>query len=159
MHCRRIFDTDMQKSQRHEIIRRIIAATKLRSQDELASLLRKNGFCVTQASVSRDLDELGIVKIKGAYRLPEDTAPSGTIAPLKYEIAGENLVVLRLPPGMASAAAVVIDAARIDEVVGTIAGDDTIFVAVKGAGCQKKAMRRISELFAGRSHATESNGK
>lgn len=148
MHLNRIFDIDMQKSKRHEIILRIISATKLRSQDELARLLRKNGFNVTQASVSRDLDELGVVKIKGYYALPHDAASSGTIAPLKYDVSGENLVVLRLPPGMASAAAVIIDAAGIDEVVGTIAGDDTIFVAVRDAGGQKRAIRRISELFA-----------
>lgn len=148
MHYRCIVIAIMQKSQRHEIILRIISATKLRSQDELASLLRKNGFNVTQASVSRDLDQLGIVKVKGFYTIPQNEFTAGTPAPLSVETAGENLIILKLTPGMASAAAVVIDGAGIQEVVGTIAGDDTIFVAVKDATGQKQAIRHILELFA-----------
>lgn len=137
----------MQKSQRQQIILRIISATKLRSQDELARLLRKNGFNVTQASVSRDLDDLGIIKVKGYYTLPKNAAATDGLSPLRLDVSGDNLIVIRLAPGMASAAAVVIDGAAIDDVVGTIAGDDTIFVAVKDAASQKRTMRRIMELF------------
>jgi transcriptional regulator of arginine metabolism len=137
----------MQKDKRQEALLKLIGQNRVSRQDQLAELLEKNGFSVTQSSVSRDLVELGIVKVGGVYSVPR---PSGTLTQIglkSLECSGENLVVARCESGLASACAVRIDAANIVEVVGTIAGDDTIFIAVRDAKAQKSALRRIRELF------------
>jgi len=139
----------MRKTERQEIILNLISARSVASQQELASILRKNGFAVTQASVSRDLEEMGIVKSNGVYHPPERPATSTIFGIQSLVTAGECMVVVKCLAGLASAAAVRIDAARIDEIVGTIAGDDTIFVAVKDLRAQRTAMRKIWEIFEG----------
>jgi len=139
----------MRKSERQEIILNLISARSVSSQQELAKILRKNGFTVTQASISRDLDDLGVIKSDGLYVLPKRPEGSGIFGVLEIETAGESLVIVRCLSGLASAAAVRIDAARIEEIVGTIAGDDTIFVAVKGLDSQRTAVRKIWEIFEG----------
>ncbi len=138
----------MQKADRHKAILSLITGTTIHRQEELAGLLHEQGFDVTQASVSRDLDELGVVKIKGRYAQPattDDVSPFGISA---IEPAGDNLIVVRCASGLASAAAVRIDGERVDEIAGTIAGDDTIFIAVSGSGTQKTVIRKLRTLFA-----------
>ena len=139
----------MRKSERLEIILNLISARSVASQQELASILRKNGFPVTQASVSRDLDELGVVKSNGSYHLPQRPATSTIFGVQSLVTAGDSMVVVKCLSGLASAAAVRIDSAKIDEIVGTIAGDDTIFIAVKDQRSQRTAMRKIWEIFEG----------
>lgn len=137
----------MQKEQRQTTILKLITANQISRQEELAAILEKKGFSVTQSSVSRDLLELGIVKVGGFYALPQK-AKSETVFGLKsLEIAGENLVVAKTDAGLASACAVRIDAAAIEEIVGTIAGDDTIFIAVRGQKEQKAVLKKVWELF------------
>lgn len=139
----------MHKSERQSAILSIINASKISRQDELVQVLQTNGINVTQASVSRDLDELGIVKANGAYVQPERSLVGYGLGLFSLETSGDNLVVAKCQSGLASATAVRIDAAKIDEIVGTIAGDDTIFIAVKDEHGQKAAIKKIWELFEG----------
>jgi transcriptional regulator of arginine metabolism len=127
----------------------ILSSAPVRSQSELAALLADEGIDVTQATLSRDLEELGAVKLRGAdggvgvYMVPEDGSPvrgvSGGTARLSRLLsellvstdASANLAVLRTPPGGADYLASAIDRAALPYVVGTIAGDDTLFVAAR----------------------------
>ncbi|WP_370328601.1 arginine repressor [Candidatus Mycobacterium methanotrophicum] len=126
-----------------------LSSAQVRSQSELAGLLAADGIEVTQATLSRDLEELGAVKLRGAdggvgiYVVPEDGSPlrgvsggTGRLSRLVSELlvstdASGNLAVLRTPPGAADYLASAIDRAALPYVVGTIAGDDTIFVAAR----------------------------
>jgi transcriptional regulator of arginine metabolism len=135
------------KEQRQTAILKFINARQIGKQDELTALLEKKGFNVTQSSVSRDLDELGIIKINGFYALPQKPKSAVAFGLLNLLTAGDNLVVARCEAGLASAVAVRIDNAHISEIVGTIAGDDTIFIAVKDAAQQKTTIKKIWEIF------------
>lgn len=137
----------MRKSARQNEIAAMIEAEDLTRQDEIVERLSTVGFSVTQASVSRDLDELGIVKVKSVYRIPDRTKTSRIFDLISLKDAGPNLLVARCASGLASAAAVRIDAARIEEIVGTIAGDDTIFIAIGGTNERRSAIKKIWELF------------
>ncbi|NOT48682.1 MAG: arginine repressor [Acidobacteria bacterium] len=137
----------MQKVQRQQTLLNLISAERIESQAELAKRLRSRDFDVTQASISRDLEELGVVKASGVYTLPQKPAGSTMFGITSVEVSGENLIVAKCDSGLASAVAVKIDAARITEIVGTIAGDDTIFIAVRNAKDQRLAIRKIWEAF------------
>ncbi|MGV0625410.1 arginine repressor [Mycolicibacter minnesotensis] len=129
-------------------IAEVLSCASVRSQTELASILAADGIEVTQATLSRDLEELGAVKLRGpdggagGYVIPEDGSPLRTsggtdrLGRLLGELlvstdATGNLAVLRTPPGAADYLASAIDRAALPYVVGTIAGDDTIFVAAR----------------------------
>ncbi len=137
----------MQKEQRQTAILKLITGKQIAKQEELADLLEKKGFNVTQSSVSRDLDELGIIKLNGFYALPNKPRNAIAFGLLALETAGENLIVAKCESGLASAIAVKIDGANLSEIVGTIAGDDTIFIAVKNKDDQKTVIKRIWEIF------------
>lgn len=137
----------MQKDKRQGTLLKLISENRVSRQDELAALLVQSGFSVTQSSVSRDLVELGIVKSGGVYTVPQPTGQQTAFGLKSLQIAGENLVVAKCDAGLASACAVRIDAAGLDEVAGTVAGDDTVFIAVRDAKSQKSALKRIWELF------------
>jgi transcriptional regulator of arginine metabolism len=127
----------------------ILSSRPVHSQGELAALLADDGIDVTQATLSRDLEELGAVKLRaadgggGVYVVPEDGSPVRGVAggtDRLSRLLGEllvstdssgNLAVLRTPPGAAHYLASAIDRAALAEVVGTIAGDDTIFVVAR----------------------------
>lgn len=127
----------------------LVSSMAIRSQTELAKLLAAEGIEATQATLSRDLDELGAVKLRGAdggapiYVIPEDGSPvrgvqGGTsrlvrlLGELLVSADGSaNLMVLRTPPGAAQFLASAIDRAALHEVVGTIAGDDTVLVIAR----------------------------
>lgn len=134
------------------------------SQTELAALLAGEGIEVTQATLSRDLDELGAVKLRGVdggapvYVIPEDGSPvravaGGTarLARVLSELlvsadASANLAVLRTPPGAAHFVASALDRAALTDVVGTIAGDDTILVVAREPGTGEHLAQRIRAL-------------
>ena len=137
----------MQKLDRQNTILNVISVRRIGNQRELVRLLRKNGSNVTQASVSRDLVELGVIKAKGYYSLPEKPKNIFAFGLNALETSGDNLIVARCNAGLASAAAVRIDAAGISEIVGTIAGDDTIFIAVIDVQAQKLAVKLLHVLF------------
>lgn len=142
----------------------ILSSAQVRSQSELAALLAAEGIEVTQATLSRDLEELGAVKLRGAdggvgvYVVPEDGSPvrgvsGGTsrLSRLLSELlvstdSSANLAVLRTPPGAADYLASAIDRAALPYVVGTIAGDDTLFVAAREPMTGAELASAIEEL-------------
>ncbi len=137
----------MQKKQRQNALLSIIGSVSVHGQKELSELLREAGFSVTQASISRDLGELGVVKLNGAYILPQRDDSHSEFGQIVLDRAGDNLIVARCASGLASAITVKIDAADIKGIVGTIAGDDTIFVAVHDAESQNYVTMRIADMF------------
>lgn len=138
----------MEKERRQKHILNLITAHRIGTQQELAARLERTGLAATQSSISRDLEELGIVKERGRYTLPR-LARTGvaTHGLLSVQAAGDCLIVARCESGMASAVAVVIDRATLDEIVGTIAGEDTVFIAVQDRKSQRTAMKNVWELF------------
>jgi transcriptional regulator of arginine metabolism len=145
----------------------LVSQRAVRSQSELAKLLASEGIETTQATLSRDLDELGAVKLRGAdggapvYVIPEDGSPvrgvEGGISRLT-RLLGEllvsadssgNLAVLRTPPGAAHFLASALDRAALHDVVGTIAGDDTIFVVAREPLTGAELAERFTGLAAG----------
>jgi transcriptional regulator of arginine metabolism len=140
----------MHKNERQNEILSIIRSERVTRQDRLVELLQGRGFDVTQASVSRDLVSLGIVKLNGQYTIPGSAKISG-IGTVDIALAGDNLIVVKSESGLASAIAVRIDALGISEIIGTIAGDDTIFIAVENTACQKSALKRLVGAFADKS--------
>lgn len=129
----------MARQQRQRLVRELVTRHVVASQSELVALLAEHGVVATQATVSRDLDELGITKVRGAdgatfYALP---APAGLPQTLRQFVlsvdASGNLAVVRTPPGHAAAVASAIDAADLPGVLATLQGDDTLLVvAVEG---------------------------
>ena len=136
----------MQKETRQQRILSLIHAKRIGTQEELTAHLERAGVAATQSSISRDLVELGVVKHRGHYTLPKSTN-GPTRGLLSLDAAGDVLVVAKCDSGMASAVAVEIDRAAIVEIVGTLAGEDTIFIAVTDRKAQRTAIKKIWELF------------
>jgi transcriptional regulator of arginine metabolism len=155
------------KAARHAKIISILDSRPVRSQAELAAALGDDGFPVTQATLSRDLEELGAVKLRTpdgglpAYVVPQDgsplaartaaDAPPQRLARLLSELlvsadASANLVVLRTPPGAAQFLASAIDRAGLPETLGTIAGDDTILVIARDPSGGDDLARQLQSL-------------
>jgi len=139
---------------RRGMLLKIIREGNIRRQTELVAALRKSGHIATQSSVSRDLRELGVGKMGDRYVLPEAGAvpPKNDFSALKQFVsarltAGTNITVLKTTVGSAQSVAVAIDTARWPEVVGTISGDDTIFIATAGAQAQRKLSERLLAIF------------
>jgi transcriptional regulator of arginine metabolism len=137
----------MQKETRQQRILSLIRAKRIGTQEELTTHLERAGVLATQSSVSRDLVELGIVKHRGHYTLPRSTNGSAARGLLSLDTAGDVLVVAKCDSGMASAVAVEIDRAALPEIVGTLAGEDTIFIAVTDRKAQRTAIKKVWELF------------
>ena len=138
---------------RRAMLTKLIREREVGRQSELVSLLQKQGFIATQSSVSRDLRELGVAKQGDRYVIPDDNHHvSNDFAALKQFVesimtAGTNLTVLKTTIGAAQSVAVAIDTARWPEVIGTISGDDTIFIATRAAREQHKLGERLRALF------------
>jgi transcriptional regulator of arginine metabolism len=119
----------------------IIRAESPSTQTQLRRKLAERGIRVTQATVSRDIEELGIVKTREGYRLPGASNPPPQLQPMLSVVLKEfvrdvkqasNLVIVRTHPGNAHTVAVALDSTQWAEVIGTVAGDDTIFLATTG---------------------------
>jgi transcriptional regulator of arginine metabolism len=136
----------MLKRERQKRILNLIRARPIGTQEVLRAQLERAGVPATQSSVSRDLEELGVVKHHGRYALPHANGDL-TRGLLSLDIAGEALIVARCLPGRASSVAVEIDDAALAEIVGTLAGEDTIFIAVRDQKSQRSATKKILELF------------
>ena len=136
----------MIKRERQKRILNLIRAKRIGTQEELRAELGRSGVPATQSSVSRDLDELGVVKHHGFYALPQANgdAARGLVS---LDVAGDVLVIAKCLPGRASAVAVEIDDAAIAEIVGTLAGEDTIFIATHDQKSQRAVMKKIWEMF------------
>jgi len=144
---------------RREAIRRLIRGRKVATQEDLRSLLAGQGFEVTQATLSRDLARLGARRAPATeggtvYELPLEggaTTPSGLLEALDPLVRGVRdngaLVVVHTTPGAAPAVALALDQARLPEVLGTIAGDDTVFVAPMQAASASRLTRVLQGLL------------
>ena len=135
------------KQQRQRLIRELIGAGDVHTQEEVTARLAARGVAATQATISRDLVELGALRVPVAghglvYALPEglgvarNEAARRRLRLILAEAPGElglaaTIVVFRTAPGLANMVAVALDACRLPEIVGTVAGDDTIFIALR----------------------------
>ena len=137
-----------QHLERREAIRRLLATRTLRTQAELAEALRALGHLVTQSSVSRDLKELRVIKDPDGYRLPEADPGPADISAAEFirgaAPAGPNLVVVHTAIGAAQRVALEVDRHQWPEVVGTLSGDDTIFVATTGRTASRRVLDRLA---------------
>lgn len=148
---------------RREEILRVVRETAVHSQDELLAALRAHGFTVTQPTLSRDLRELGLIKTPNGYISTEtmNIAPVATFTPRatvehRFEQlvqnsvitaeAAMNLVVIKTPVAAAQPLASAIDATAIEHAMGTIGGDDTIFVAFRTPDAAAAFARRVHEI-------------
>ncbi len=137
---------------------RILAVVRLHpvsSQGELSRLLESKGIEAAQSTLSRDIRELGLVKVRGLYHAAGNwnggTAPDNLHRSLQQlvierELSG-NILMVKTAPGNAHALGVVLDGARWPEILGTVAGDDTVFALLRNARMGKKVLRRIEELM------------
>jgi transcriptional regulator of arginine metabolism len=139
---------------RRTAIARILRRGVVHRQSELVSLLKRDGYDVTQSSVSRDLRGLGVLKAGGRYVMPPDeiTRANGDFGTLAQFVrgmhtAGPCLTVLRTTIGAAQSVAVAIDKAEWPEVVGTISGDDTIFIATERESAQSRLVAHLRDAF------------
>jgi transcriptional regulator of arginine metabolism len=159
------------RTARHARIVDLVRHKSVRSQTELAELLGLDGVQVTQATLSRDLEELGAVKVAGVYTIPEDgrpplrpaeQAPHRLVRLLRellnsVDVSG-NLVVLRVPPGAAQFLASALDRSGLPDVVGTIAGDDTILVVAREPATDTGSGARLAEKLTAWSRSTDNEG-
>ncbi len=148
----------MNKTARQEAIRRIIRTQAVSTQEELGQILAREGYDVTQATLSRDLAQLGAMRVS----LPEggtvyglENAPPPASDSWLHELGdmiltvddNELLVVMRTRPGSAPVVAAAIDQARLPELLGTIAGDDTIFVTPVRGKSARTLSGKLKSLF------------
>lgn len=150
------------KARRQQAIAELIRAQAVGSQDELAERLGSLGFAATQATISRDLEQIGALKTRSRgsvrYTVPEwPAAPASAPSRLGVVIRdwvrsidhADNLIVLRTPPGSADLVGVALDDAAYDEIVGTICGDDTIFAACRSAAQARELVQSLRSLMDG----------
>lgn len=143
-----------QQARRREAITAILTSQAVSRQAHLVELLRASGIVATQSSVSRDLRDMGVVKLKSGYALPQQ--PPGT-AQADFEsiagfvrslrVAGPNLTIIATGAGAAQRVALSLDRAAWPELAGTLSGDDTIFVATVDRARQKLLLARLHQVF------------
>jgi len=147
------------RARRQRIIADLLRAEPIGSQEEVTERLSTQGFAVTQATVSRDLEQLGAVKAKRGgmlrYILPDEMGDTGWAAARLGRILAEwvqsietagPLLVLRTPPGSAHIVGLALDQAKLPEIAGTISGDDTLFVALRDGAVPKATADRLRTL-------------
>ena len=146
--------TDRHQTERRNAIVRMLRNKVIRRQEDLVRLLKKEGFAVTQSSVSRDLRDLGVLKASGRYVLPPDEVARANgdfdaLSQFVREIrrAGPCITVVKTTIGAAQSVAVAIDKAQWPEAVGTLSGDDTIFIATINARAQDELVSRLHTVF------------
>ena len=144
------------RRKRHLKILELISTRPIHTQEDLADALAAEGWSVTQSSVSRDIATLRLVKVDGIYQRPA-AASVRTREPdevriaegvLTVDLAGDALVVVHTPPGEANRVGVALDRLSWPEIVGTIAGDDTIFALLRNKVVGRRIYKRIQELTA-----------
>jgi transcriptional regulator of arginine metabolism len=151
---------DVLKRARQQAIGDVVRGQRVHTQQELVAALHEKGYRATQATVSRDISEMGLVKVRregaSVYALPSSEAAaevsgeqrlSGLLRELPVELrASGTLLVIRAVPGTAHAIAAALDRARWPDVLGTIAGDDTLFVACVDPAAVQRLRQRLLRL-------------
>lgn len=148
------------KASRQQLLRELLDERDLRSQRDVLDALADRGVSTTQATVSRDLDEIGAVKVRVAdgslaYRLAVDPGPAAARSQLVDTLdryvtsiaSSANITVLRTPPACASPVASAVDLAELDGVLATTAGDDTVLVVVEDGMTGAEFADRIREML------------
>lgn len=144
------------KHRRQKRLLEIVRADAIKTQSEIVSRLEQEGFSLTQVSVSRDIRELGLVKSGGRYICPDVTSDIPDIDALSKSVSGfleratsvgDNLVVVQTLPGTAHSVGLLLDQLDWPDLAGTIAGDDTIFVAVHNAEAGIKLTQTLRKLM------------
>jgi transcriptional regulator of arginine metabolism len=148
--------TAEQRNERRMAIAKLLRDNAIERQSELVDLLRSEGYVATQSSVSRDLKDMGAVKVKNGYSLPEDNATGNgdslkQVAEFVREIraAGPNLLVVTTATGAAQRVALTLDRISWPEIVGTLSGDDTVFIATSTAAQQRRLRSRLQQGLRG----------
>jgi len=146
--------SDTQQYDRRNAIVHLLRHGLVRKQGDLVHMLQRDGYAVTQSSISRDLRDLGVLKAGGRYVMPPDevmraNGDFGALAQFVRQIlpAGTCLTVVKTTIGSAASVAVAIDKAEWPEVIGTISGDDTIFIATNGEPDQAQLIARLRSNF------------
>jgi transcriptional regulator of arginine metabolism len=142
------------KRARQGRILEIVRKRSVQSQEALSTLLKTENIPVTQATLSRDIRELGLIKVRGRYQEPGEAIPGAAEGQLRRALAqyvlstgiSGNIVVIKTSPGNAHSIGVVLDSAQWSEVLGTVAGDDTIFVLARDSRSSVKVLERIREF-------------
>lgn len=149
----------MQRSARHIKILELISSREIETQEELCDALRQQGFLVTQATVSRDIKELHLFKVAGESKrykytsvISEESGLSPKMRNLFHECVlsvrnANNLVLLKTLGGNASNAGMVVDKLELDEILGTVAGDDTLLVVCDTNEHAESVVERLKELL------------
>ncbi len=152
-------DLELRERRRRAIVE-LVSRARIASQEELLARLAARGIRATQPSVSRDLRDLGVAKAGGRYVLPaalgeERRDELADIADFVRDVraAGSHLVVVVTTVGAAQTVAIALDRAGFPELVGTVAGDDTIFAATRNAAEQRRLLARLNRLLAERREA------
>lgn len=150
------------KRHRQRLVRELVSRYEIGSQSELVALLEEHGVEATQATVSRDLEDLGIAKLRGAdgrvwYALPEPGGLSQILRQFAVAVdASGNLAVVRTPPGAAAAVASAIDGADLPGVLATLQGDDTLLVVAAEGTSGHEIAERLAAMKNTRSPTQES---
>jgi transcriptional regulator of arginine metabolism len=149
------------KEERQKKLLAIVRERNVATQAELVSLLKKAGFTCTQVSVSRDIHELRLAKRDGLYAAPVDGAGEDGVPPpevlkgqmrgflKRVAVAGSHLIIVSTLSGTAMGVALYIDHSGWPGVVGTVAGDDTVFVAVSGRPARSRVLKNLKWLMEG----------
>jgi transcriptional regulator of arginine metabolism len=150
------YNYSVSKLSRHASIRELLSEREIGSQDELRRALFRRGHRVTQATLSRDIHELGLVKTGEGYKLPQGEEAELSLPSIErliqtfvYDVVtAQNLVVIKTSAGSAQPVSAAIDAEDWEEVVGTIGGDDTILAIAPDTKSAEKLAQRLRKLFA-----------
>lgn len=147
------------KSERHAMILNLIETTNVETQEELADMLKQRGICVTQATVSRDIKELRLIKVlaeNGGYKYATVDKAEAGMKERFVRIFGDsvvginisaNLVIVKTLSGSANAAAEAVDSMHWNDIVGTMAGDNTIFIAARDEKAVPDIVKRLSAMI------------
>ena len=148
------------RARRQKLIAEMIRAGSVSNQEEVTARLAEQGIAVTQATVSRDLDQMGAVKVKRGgvlgYALPDQMADNDWAASRLQSIladwvqtveAAGSLIVMKTPPGSAHLVASAVDHAGLEEIAGTVSGDDTLFLAVRDGRPIPALLRRFAAMI------------
>lgn len=153
----------LNKVERHELIRQIISVRRVRSHEELQSILKDRGAAVTQATLSRDLNELGVLKVKEigtgyTYRLPasatnyehyRNTSAYTGQGIESIEFNGNGMAIIKTLPGFAGALAAVIDTNPTPHIMGTLAGDDTVLLILRDGSNSVTVLPELAKFIEG----------